>query len=296
MIAIICNPVSGNAEKTRRICGEVGRILSQRGLDYQVIYSDGPGRASSLTAEAVGNGCDTVIAMGGDGTVSEIAGALAGKDAAMAIIPTGTGNDYCKTLKIPLDPMKALEVFMREPARRTDAGMINGRIFVNEIGTGFDVDVLRRSEGYRKHMNGLLPYLLGVLSALIHYKTYRVTLKTDSGTELEEELTVFSVALGKIIGGGIPIAPKAIPYDGLFDVSGVRRIKKSKLPLRLLGLMKGKILDFPETFSLRAKSVVFRAPGMFVNVDGEILEMEKAEVSILPGALRIHRPAGDEEA
>ena len=70
----------------------------------------------------------------------------------------------------------------------------------------------------------------------------------------------------------------------------------TKLPGRLLGLMKGKILDFPETFSLQAKSVVFSSPGMFVNVDGEILEMEKAEVSILPGALRIHRPAGDGEA
>ncbi|MBR4500860.1 MAG: diacylglycerol kinase family lipid kinase [Clostridia bacterium] len=296
MISIICNPVSGSAEKTRRVCGEVGRILSQRGLDHQIVYSDAPGHASALAAEAVGNGCDTIIAMGGDGTVSEIAGALAGKDAAMAIIPTGTGNDYCKTLKIPPDPLKALEVFLREPARMTDAGLINGRVFVNEIGTGFDVDVLRRSAGFRKHMNGLFPYLLGVLSALIHYRTYRVSLKTDSGLNSEEDLTVFSVALGKIIGGGIPIAPEAVPYDGLFDVSGIRRIKKSKLPGRLLGLMRGKILAFPETFSLRAKSVVFSAPDMFVNVDGEIIGMEKAEVSILPGALRIHRPAGDGEA
>ena len=145
-------------------------------------------------------------------------------------------------------------------------------------------------------MNGLFPYLLGVLSALMHYRTCQVSIKTDDGLNIKEDLTVFSVALGKIIGGGIPIAPKAIPYDGLFDVSGVRRIKKLKLPGRLLGLMKGKILDFPETFSLQANSVVFSSPGMFVNVDGEILEMEKAEVSILPGALRIHRPAGDGEA
>ncbi len=296
MISIICNPVSGSAEKTRRVCGEIGRILSQRGRDHRIVYTDAPGHASALASKAVGDGCDTVISMGGDGTVSEIAGALAGKDTAMAIIPTGTGNDYCKTLKIPPDPLKALEVFLREPARRTDAGLINGRVFVNEIGTGFDVDVLRRSAGFRKHMNGLFPYLLGVLSALAHYRTYPVSIKTDTGLESEEDLTVFSVALGKIIGGGIPIAPEAVPYDGLFDVSGIRKIQKTKLPVRLLGLMRGKILSFPETFSLRAKSVVFSAPDMFVNVDGEIIEMEKAEVSILPGALRIHRPPGDGEA
>ena len=193
---------------------------------------------------------------------------------------------------IPQDPMKALEVFLREPARRTDAGMINGRVFVNEIGTGFDVDVLRRSEGFRKHMNGLFPYMLGVLSAIAHYRTYRVAIETDSGLIMEEDLTVFSVALGRIIGGGIPIAPEAVPYDGLFDVSGIKRIGRARLPVRLLGLMRGKILDFPETFAVKAKTVVFSSPDMLVNIDGEIVAMEKAEVRILPGALKIHRPAG----
>ncbi len=295
MISVICNPVSGSAERTRRISAEVGHILAGRGLDHQIFFSDAPGRGFEIAEKNVREGCGTVMVLGGDGTVSEIAGALAGTETALAIIPTGTGNDYCKTIGIPPDPMKALEVFLNEPPRRTDAGLINGRVFVNEIGTGFDVDVLRRSARYKKRMNGLLPYLLGVLSALMHYHTYRVSLKTDESPENSEELTVFSVALGKIIGGGIPIAPEAIPYDGLFDVAGVRKIRKRSLPARLVGLMKGKILTFPETFSLRASSVVFSAPGMYVNVDGEILAMDRAEVRILPGALLVHRPRLDHE-
>ncbi len=295
MIAVICNPISGAVGKSKNTAEEVCRVLSERGLEPRLSFSEGPGHAGKLAEEAVKAGCESVLILGGDGTVSEAAGALAGTGAAMGIIPAGTGNDYCKTLGIPADPMRALDVFLNEKARRTDAGSINGRVFVNEIGTGFDVDVLRRSVRFKKHLHGLLPYLLGVLSAIVHYHTYTVTHKTDSGTETTEDLTVFSVALGRIIGGGIPIAPKAVPYDGLFDVAGVRRIAPLRLPARLAGLMGGRILSFPETFYLRGEKVVFSAPGMHVNVDGEILPMDRAEVMILPGALMIRRPAGENE-
>ncbi len=291
MISIICNPVSGNIGRKKDLAQEIGKVLEQNGLAYSVTVSEYPGHAPLIARQAVLDGCDTVMALGGDGTVSEIAGALVDTNVSFAIIPAGTGNDYCKTIGIPQDPMKALDVFLKESPKRTDAGIINGRVFINEVGTGFDVDVLRRSVRFKKHPHGLLPYLIGVISALIHYHTYPVSFKTDSGTVSTEDLTVYSVALGRIIGGGIPIAPEADPVDGLFDVSGIRSIRPIRLPARLIGLLGGKILTFPETFRSRAAYVEFSSPGMYVNVDGEVLPMDRAEVKILPGALLIHRPA-----
>ena len=291
MITLICNPASGSAGKNLRVREEVLRVLAGRGYDCRTEVTGGPGQVFGIAEKAVKSGSETVIVLGGDGTVSEAAGALVNTGVSLAVIPAGTGNDYCKTLRIPRDPMKALDVFLNEKARKTDAGTVNGRVFVNEIGTGFDVDVLRRSAGFKKHLHGLLPYLLGVISAIAHYHTYPVSYKTDVRMEGSEEITVFSAALGKMIGGGIPIAPEADPRDGLLEVAVIRRIPSLRLPLRLASLMRGRILGFPETVYERARTVSFSSPGMFVNVDGEILPMDKAEVSVLPGALLVHRPA-----
>lgn len=288
MIYVICNPTaaSGHAVQTGEM---IDALLEKKGIEHRTVRTERPGHATELARRAAENGAETILSIGGDGTALEVAKGLIGTESALGIIPAGTGNDFVKTLGIPRDPAAALDYILCHRARLTDAGEVSGQLFLNEVGTGFDVSVLDYAARAKRYVRGILPYLYGVLRTLFRFRSVPVTWSADGGEPVETDIFVVAAGNGGIIGGGIPIAPEARADDGLLDVVIVGRIPRRKLPARLVGLMKGKILEFPETTWLRARSVRFSIPGGRINVDGEIPEMKEAEVRILPGALRIHR-------
>ena len=288
MICAICNPIAGNG-RGKKTGERIGALLSERGEEYRLLWTEGPGHASALAREASAAGAKTVLSIGGDGTAFEVAQGLAGTDTALGIIPAGTGNDFAKTLGSPLNPEAALAFVLSHPPKRTDAGEINGRMFLNEIGTGFDVSVLDYAEKAKRYCRGLLPYLYGVLQTLFRFRAVPITFSIDGGEMITRDAFVMAVGNGGIIGGGIPIAPEAKADDGLFDVVIVGKISKRKLPARLIGLMRGKIMTFPETEFYRASFVVFSAPRMRVNIDGEIVPETQAIARVLPDMLWVHR-------
>ncbi len=288
MIYVICNPTAGNGRGKK--AGEmVRRKLTEKGIDHRMLWTEKPGHASDLAKEASASGAETVLSIGGDGTSFEVAQGLSGSDTALGVIPAGTGNDFAKTLGSPLEAEAALEFILTHPAKKTDAGEINGCMFLNEIGTGFDVSVLDYAEKAKRYVRGLLPYLHGVAQTLFRFKSIPITYSIDGGEPVTKDAFVVAVANGGMIGGGIPIAPEARPDDGLFDVVIVGAVKKKDLLARLSGLMQGKILTFPETTFVRASSVTFSAPDMRVNIDGEIVTEARAAARVLPGALWVHR-------
>ena len=288
MLYSIYNPAAGNGagEKTGK---QIEKLLQEKQQIFLSHATEQPGHATLLAKAAAEKNADTVIAIGGDGTALETARGLIGTGTALGIIPAGTGNDFRKTLGIDKEPEKALETVLHKPAQPTDAGMINGQAFLNEIGTGFDVAVLDYANKAKKYCKGLLPYLAGVLCALFRFRPIRASIRIDDQPPEEKDVFVIAAANGGIIGGGIVIAPDAKVDDGLLDIVIVDRIKWYKLPLRLIGLLKGNILRFPETHFIRAKEIRFSAPDMRLNVDGEIVSAQTAEAKVLPGALKIHR-------
>ena len=247
-----------------------------------------PGHATELAYAAAQSGVETVLAIGGDGTAVEVARGLIGTPAALGVIPAGTGNDFIKTLGLPKDPLAALDFVLAHPARDTDVGDVNGRLFLNEIGTGFDVTVLDFAQKAKRLFRGLLPYLYGVIRTLFHFRGIQLSYAMDGGEMVTKDVFVIAVANGGVIGGGIPIAPEAQADDGLLDVVVVNKIRFRNLPARLIGLMRGKILSFPETQFIRAKKVFFSADKMRVNIDGEVTDEASVEARLLPKALRIH--------
>ena len=124
---------------------------------------------------------------------------------------------------------------------------------------------------------------------LFRFQPISLTYAIDGGEKTTIEAFVLSAANGGKIGGGIPIAPQAKVDDGKLDVAIVEKIKGAKLISRLYGLMRGKILSFPETKYYRADSVSFTVPEMRVNIDGEIVREKTVTARVLPGALMIHR-------
>lgn len=288
MIYAIYNPIAGSG-LGKKIGQQIHKTLQEQQVPVQSYVTEKPGHATTLAQAAVQEGACTVLAVGGDGTSLEVARGLLGSDTALGIIPAGTGNDFRKTLGIDADPALALETALYKPAQPTDVGLLNGQLFLNEIGTGFDVAVLDYANKAKKFCRGLMPYLYGVICALFRFRPIPVIYSIDNGPEKEQDVFVIAAANGGIIGGGITIAPDARADDGLLDIIIVDRIKWYKLPLRLVGLLRGKILSFPETHCIRAKQLSFSSPGMRLNVDGEIITTAAAQVELLPGALKIHR-------
>ena len=145
MIYAICNPAAGNgrAKKTGLL---VKTTLEEKGFGCRLLYTEAPGHATVLAQNAMEAGAELVLSIGGDGTSLETARGLIGSDCPLGIIPAGTGNDFVKTLGVPLKAEAALEYILSHPARTTDAGEINGRLSLNELGTGFDVSVLAYAE------------------------------------------------------------------------------------------------------------------------------------------------------
>lgn len=288
MIEAICNPTAGNG-RGRKIGRQVEAALRQRGVPCRLTMTKGPGDATTLARGFAAEGAETVLAIGGDGTAFEAAQGLLGTETALGVIPAGTGNDFVKTIGVPLEPMAALERALQSAPQKTDVGQLNGRLFLNEIGTGFDVMVLTYAERAKRFCRGLLPYLYGVLQTLFRFRAIELTYQIDGGETRTAPVFVLAAANGGVIGGGIRIAPEAKADDGLLDIVVVDRIPKRHLIRRLIQLMQGKILSFPETHYCRAKSIVFSAPGMRVNVDGEIKAISRAEAAVLPQALWIRR-------
>lgn len=288
MLHVICNPTAGNG-RAKKIGIKVQEILKERAIPFKYTETTHPGHATELAKAAVSQGIDTVLSVGGDGTSYEIACGLNGTKTALGIIPAGTGNDFIKTLKYPSDPLKALDHALSCPPQPTDTGMMADRLFLNEIGTGFDALALSYAAQAKKYCKGLLPYLFGVLCAIFRSKPIRLTYQLDNEPPVTTDALVCGVANGGIIGGGMKIAPEASVDDGLFDVVIVRYIERWRLPPYLIKLLQGKILSFPETVFARASRVSFSAPDMIVNMDGELVEMDQVSLTMSKGTLLIHR-------
>ena len=287
MIYAICNPTAGNG-RGRKIGQEIEKRLLEQHYACHLEMTKAPGHATELAYAAAQSGAETVLAIGGDGTAVEVARGLIGTPAALGVIPAGTGNDFIKTLGLPKDPLAALDFVLAHPARDTDVGDVNGRLFLNEIGTGFDVTVLDFAQKAKRFCRGLLPYLYGVIRTLFHFRGIQLSYAMDGGEMVTKDVFVIAVANGGVIGGGIPIAPEAQADDGLLDVVVVNKIRSRNLPARLIGLMRGKILSFPETQFIRAKKVFFSADKMRMNIDGEVTDEASVEARLLHKALRIH--------
>ena len=288
-IHVICNPKSGNGE---------GKTVLQKTVayfrDHEIAAAfhetQGHKHAIDLAAQAVKDGAETVIAIGGDGTLHEVIQSVAGTNTALGILPAGTGNDFIKTIRVPVDTEQALRLILEGTPKPVDTVRINDRLFLNECGCGFDVMVLDYAEKAKKMVKGILPYLYGVLQTIFHFKDIHVSLSVDDEEPRERDILVLAVGNGRCIGGGIPIAPSAIPDDGLLDVLVVRGMTKPRMLSVLPGLLQGKIESFPETTHQLARKVSLKAPSIRVNIDGEIITMDHADIEVVPSSLLIYRP------
>lgn len=287
MLTFIVNPAAGNGFALK-IEQQVKDEMTRRGLECRFMHTTAPNHATKLASDvAAVEDCTGVIAIGGDGTAYEVACGLMNTGIPMGIIPAGTGNDFIKTVSLPKKPMQALDFILTHDPRPVDVGGLNDRLFLNVCGTGFDVTVLDYTLAAKKYCRGLLPYLIGLIRGIAHYKPVHVRFTVDGHTE-EREVLICSIANGRYFGGGIAICPEASADDGLLDLVIAEHQPRWKLPFLVPSLLMGRIDNFSFTTHKRCKNVKLYSKGMRLNADGEVSSIDEANFTILQGALTLY--------
>lgn len=287
---LIWNPVAGNGAALRAY-ELVTDSLAERGIPFTSEKSAYAGNATELAKAAVENGVKKIVVLGGDGTIREVASALLHTNIPLGIISCGTGNDIIRPLKIPNDPLAALEIALGDEVRQMDAAMANDLLYFNVAGFGFDVDVLRYVEIYKKRMkNGSLAYMRGLLTALLHLNSRKTTISWPGGS-MEAQVLIIAAGNGTHFGGGMMVTPKADPFDGLLDICVINNVSKLNAYLILPKFLKGEHLTTKYvTYFQTTELTAVCEPASLLDVDGDILPGTPVTFRILPKALSVVVP------
>lgn len=287
---LVWNPVAGNGAAVQAY-ETVTRELATRGIPFSSSKSEYPGHAVDLAKQAVSDGAKKVVALGGDGTIREVAMGLLNTDVALGIVSCGTGNDIVRPLKIPRDPVEALNLVLNGEARHMDAAMANDLLYFNVAGFGFDVDVLHYVEIYKKKMkNGSLAYLRGLIAAIANLQSRKTKIRWPGG-EMEADVLIIAAGNGTHFGGGMMVTPKADPFDGLLDMCIIHGVKKSDALTLLPKFLKGKHLDTKFVTYFSATELTAECePSSMLDVDGDVLPGTPVTFRILPKSVWVIVP------
>ena len=289
MFAIIVNPVSGRANE--KLTAQLIECIEQAGHTARVFPTDCEGDATAKTRMALKAGYTSIVGVGGDGTLSEIVEAMGGTDATLYIVPCGTGNDFARAFVLPKDPVEAFRAQLAGTRKAYDCLTVNGRPFLNVGGSGFDVEVLRKTEELKAIYPGEKAYTKAVLEVLTKYKPNEIELTIDGGAPTMERCTIIEMANGRFFGGGMLVAPGSRADDGLIDVVVVKQVPRWAIPFLLPLFKKGWHVHLPVCRVVHAKEVILRAKQMTINIDGRLEPMDEAVFGVIHGGLMLMEPA-----
>lgn len=285
----ILNPVSG-VDTAPAHAPTISAALRQRYDIVDVAFTTGPGDAERAASQAVADGCELIVAGGGDGTLNEVINGVASAGALartiLGLVPLGTGNDFAAGLGIPAEVDGALGVLLAGRTRAVDLGTLNGRLFVNISGGGYIAEVSEAVTPQMKSVAGRLAYLVGGAQALLEFEPVRTTVHAEPGSHrFGAGVYAFAVCNSRLIGGGRLIAPHAVVDDGLLDVCVIEAMPAIEFVTLLRRVAAGEHLEDERVRYLQASHVTFVFErSIRVNTDGEVLEAVECEYRVLPRA------------
>ncbi|MHB1474808.1 MAG: diacylglycerol/lipid kinase family protein [Dermatophilaceae bacterium] len=285
-LQLVVNPAAGGGRSLKAL-PKVEAALSSH--DVVVTPTRSLEHADELVAAAVADD-RVVVAMGGDGIVGRVAGAVAALDGLMGVLPGGRGNDFCRSVGIPRDPVAACADLTSGVATPVDLGYAGDVAFIGIASIGFDSDVQERVLSSRLPL-GQLVYLYGSLATIFSWKPARFTCSVD-GVPLS--LSGWSVAVANtgMYGGGMRLAPSASVTDGLLDVVTTRATSRLAFLRALPKVFKGTHVREPSVSVSQARSVVLDADRPFrVFADGDPVATLPCTVTVKPAALKVLLPA-----
>ena len=255
--------------------------------EYSIKMTNRPNHATLIASQFEGE-YDVIVAVGGDGTVKEVAtGLIYSKKTAMGIIPAGTGNDFVAGFKLETCLEKAIDAILTNKIRTCDVGTVNGNLFLNVATIGFDAEVVKNTYFYKSIIKSSLSYKLAIINTWIKYVPIGV-----SKDRVKNKITLLAVGIGKQYGGGFPILPNAIYDDGLFDICCISKLNRAQILMLMPKLVKGKHLElkkYVKSFRTSNYEVTIDRDTV-LNIDGELTKINKNELikfKIIPKAIKI---------
>lgn len=285
-IHFIINPISGTHRKDQIITKIEHHIDAER-FDYEIKYTQYAGHAAVLAQEAADRGVDIVAAIGGDGTVNEVARSLVHRHTALSIIPCGSGNGLARHLEIPIDPVGAIQVLNECVIRELDYGKIDGRPFFCTCGIGFDAFVSYKFAEAGKR--GFLTYIENTLREGLVYKPDTYTITIDDNKQMVYKAFLIACANASQYGNNAYIAPNASMSDGLMDVTIMEPISVLEAPQIAIQLFNRTIDHNSKIKTFRCKKVDIErnAPGV-IHFDGDpVMAGKNIEVVLVEKGLNV---------
>ncbi len=293
----IVNPVAGNGVASNMV-QEIKEKIKEFDICGEIVFTERRGHASDLSKIYYENGFRFIIAVGGDGTMNEVARPLINKkDVVTGIIPAGTGNDFIQILGFP-DRFTDHDwaVLFNMNIKEIDVGTVNGSVFVNGMGLGFDAEVA--AENYTEpgevKKGGQHKYIWHIVKTLLFFREKQMSVNVGNNRTVSD-CFINTVANGRRFAGGFLLTPKAVANDGMLDVCMIKRLNLFQRFRLLLKVPEGKHI-------LNNKVIYYQTAGLNIefsekvpfHVDGELFFSKKFEIAIIPGALNtIYNPHGN---
>lgn len=286
--ALIRNPNSRHALTHAQLDGALTRAR-RAGWSITVTDTQGEGDATHIARGAVSDGVDAIIVHGGDGTINEAVGAMAGTPVALGLIPAGTANVWAGETRIPKEAAAALEVILHGERVRVDLGRAGDRWFLLMAGIGLDALIVPAVSARMKRRLGAASYLVVGAWRALRTKPWHVDMRVD-GRAISSPLYWMIVANTRSYGGLTDIMHRAVADDGLLDVGMMRRGGVHRLARDGALVLLKKLERSPNVEYVQARVVEIDTPGIPVQLDGEAAGRTPMRFEVVPRALTVIVP------
>jgi YegS/Rv2252/BmrU family lipid kinase len=298
---VIVNPNAGHGEGGKD-WSEIDRLLVKNEFDFLPQFTSMRRHAILLTQQGIQAGFRKFIVVGGDGTLNEVVNGVFKQDVCpttditLAMIKVGSGNDWARLFSIPGRYDHAIQVIRENKTRLHDVGVVHyydgiereRRYFINTAGLGFDAAIVSRTNQQKeKGRTGRVIYLMNLLKSLALYRHTMTSVEIDE-QKIKSDILSISIGIGRYTGNGMMQTPKAIPDDGLFDVTVIHKMSKSRVVASVRRLYDGTILDHPKIHGYKGKDILIDSnPIIHLETDGESLGHSPFEFNLIPQSVNV---------
>jgi diacylglycerol kinase (ATP) len=306
-LLFIINPKAANGVTEKRWYKEIEPLLAVKQMKYDHVFTQWPNHGTDLAREAIKNGEEYIVAIGGDGTFSEVANGffenlkLINPECVFGVIPSGTGSDFIKTAEIPKLITDAVNILEKGVIQKQDVGIAHytnfegnsdSRFFINVADTGLGGDVVDRVNRTTKRLGGKMSFLIGSIRGIMHHhkSQTRIILDADDSKAYDFNANMTCICIGKYFGGGMMISPNSISTDGLFNIVTIQDASRWRLLRNIGKIYDGSHLSMPEVkeHPLCKKVKISSEEPVFLDLDGEqVARSENYEFEIIPNCLPV---------
>ncbi|MBL4936671.1 diacylglycerol kinase family lipid kinase [Clostridium sp. YIM B02515] len=290
----IINPAAGKG-KTLKLIPVIEKIFEHRNEKYVIEVTKGVGHATELVRKYSSTEDFRIYSVGGDGTLNEVLNGMVNTNSSLAVIPSGSGNDFIKSIYNYSKKEKIEDIFLKMidgKEKYIDLGIVNNRYFLNIASAGFDAEVAYNAIKLKKmpFIGGKLAYILGIIITVFKYKSPDLQIIIDN-RKFNMKALLVAVANGRYYGGGINVTPEAKIDDGIFNVCNIEEVSKPRILVLFPKVIKGTHSKIKEVHFQNGKKIKLVSPKIIsFNIDGEISRGKEVEFSMIENGIKIVCP------